>query len=242
VCSFSGRGNRNEGSLTKRYNIHSILLERYDAVYIETPKVACTSVKTVIARILGISLAETHGDPHQVHWPMPNQAHSRSGSLFPGLFAFAFVRNPWDRLVSCYRDKIRGEVDGYTSFTSRPGVANCLARFDAFYAGMSFDEFVLAVESIPDEEADEHFRSQYTFVTNEEGRIAIDFAGRYERLADDFRLVANRIGLPTTELPWLQKARVPVTYATFYTPESQRIVAERFRRDVEMFGYNFSAE
>jgi hypothetical protein len=67
--------------------------------------------------------------------------------------------------------------------------------------------------------------------------------GRYERLgADDFRLVANRIGLPTTELLWLQKARVPVRYATFYTPESQRIVAERFRRDVEMFGYNFSAE
>ena len=63
---------------------------------------------------------------------------------------------------------------------------------------MSFDEFVLAVESIPNEQADDHFRSQNTFVTNEEGRIAIDFVGRYERLADDFRLVANRIGLPRT--------------------------------------------
>ena len=228
--------------MAKRYKIDSILLERYGAVYIETPKVACTSIKTAIAGVLDISLAETHGDPHQVCWPTPDQAHSRSGPLFPGLFAFAFVRNPWDRLVSCYRDKVRGEVDGHTHFTSRPGVANCLARFDAFFAGMSFDEFILAVESIPDEEADEHFRSQHTFVTNENGQIAVDFVGRFERLADDFRLVEQRIGLPRIELPRLQKARDAVRYAKLYTPESQQIVAKRFRCDVEMFDYEFSTQ
>src|SRR5262249_52924101 len=149
---------RNEGDVIRRHKIDSILLERYHAIYIETPKVACTSIKTVLARVLGISLVETQGDPHRVRWPTPDEAPSRSGSLFPGLFTFAFVRNPWDRLVSCYRDKIRGEVDGYTYFTIRPGVANCLARFDAFIPGMSFADFVMAVASIRDEDADGHFR------------------------------------------------------------------------------------
>jgi chondroitin 4-sulfotransferase 11 len=229
------------GGVIRRYKIDSILLGRYHAIYLEIPKVACTSIKTALASVLGISLEETQGDPHRVCWPTPDEAPSRSGPLFPGLFTFAFVRNPWDRLVSCYRDKIRGEVDGYTYFTIRPGVANCLARFDAFFAGMSFDEFVLAVESIPDEEADEHFRSQHTFVTNEKGEIAVDFVGRYERLVDDFRLVEQRIGLPATELPQLQKAQEPVKYASFYTPEAKRIVAERFRDDVKIFGYEFEA-
>jgi len=225
--------------MSARHEIDCILLERYGAVYVEIPKVACTSIKTAIASLIGVSLTETEGNPHEARWPTP-AAPGRSGPLFPSLFTFAFVRNPWDRLVSCYRDKIRSEVDGYTYFTIRPGVANCLARFDAFFAGMSFDEFVRAVASIPDEEADAHFRSQHTFVTNEEGGLAIDFVGRYERLAEDFRFVEQAIGLPTIELPRLQAAREPRTYAAFYTAETRRIAADRYGRDVEMFGYAFA--
>ncbi|HEY7544034.1 MAG TPA: sulfotransferase family protein [Blastocatellia bacterium] len=217
----------------------AILLEPYRAVYVEIPKVACTSIKTALAEILGVSLKSTGGNPHEVEWPMAERSSDPSGPLFPGLFSFAFVRNPWDRLVSCYRDKIRGEVEGYTYFTIRPGVANCLARFDAFVPGMPFADFVAAVASISDEDADEHFRSQYTFVTNEDGEIGVDFIGRFEQLAEDFRFVQERIGLPCNDLPWLQKARGAARYADFYDNETRQIVSERFRQDIEMFGYEF---
>jgi chondroitin 4-sulfotransferase 11 len=226
-------------SMAGRAEIECILLERQAAVYIEIPKVACTSIKTAIADLVGVRLTETGGNPHEARWPAPRDPSGRTGPPFPGLFAFAFVRDPWDRLVSCYRDKIRGEVDGFTYFTDRPGVANCLARFDAFFAGMSFDEFVRAVASIPDEEADAHFRSQHTFVTDEEGRLATDFVGRYERLAEDWRRVGQRIGLPAIELPRLQAVRERRPCSELYTAETRRIVADRYGRDAEMFGYAF---
>lgn len=219
-----------------RHEIECILLERHAAVYIEIPKVACTSIKTALAGLVGVNLAETDGNPHEARWPTP-PAPAPSSPLFPGLFAFAFVRDPWDRLVSCYRDKIRGEVDGFTYFTIRPGVANCLARFDAFVAGMSFDEFVRAVAAIPDDDADTHFRSQHTFVTSDDGALAVDFVGRYERLADDFGFVERTIGLPSLELPRLQAARTRVSHAALYTAETVQLVAERYARDVELFGY-----
>jgi hypothetical protein len=101
---------------------------------------------------------------------------------------------------------------------------------------MSFDEFVRAVASIPDEEADAHFRSQQTFV-----RLAIDVVGRYERLAEDFERIGQTAGLPRLELPRLQAVREPRPYAAFYTVETRRIAAERYGGDVERFGYRFVA-
>ena len=218
-----------------------ILLKPYRAIYISVPKVACTSFKTAFAELLGLSLEKAHGDPHRVWYPSPVPIEGLQRYLYPGFFRFAFVRNPWDRLVSCYRDKIRNEVEGYTHFTIRPGVANCLARFDAFVAGMPFEDFVAAVASIPDAEADEHFRSQHTFLTNRKGEIDADFVGRYERLAEDFQIVQQKTGLPNIELPRLQAARTVARYAAYYTPKTREIVAERFRKDIETFGYEFGA-
>jgi hypothetical protein len=218
-----------------------ILLKPYRAIYCSVPKVACTSFKTAFAQLLGLGLQNGHRDPHRVRYPSPLPIHSLHPWLYPGFYRFGFVRNPWDRLVSCYRDKIRNEVDGYTHFTIRPGVANCLARWSVFVPGMSFEDFVGAVATIPDSEADEHFRSQHTFLTNGRGELEADFVGRYERLADDFQIVQRKTGLPDIELPRLQAARSVAKYAAFYTPRTRDIVAERFRKDIEMFGYEFGA-
>lgn len=217
----------------------SVLLARYGAVYIEIPKVACTSIKATLAHLLGIDLTQVGGNPHAVDLPNPGHVAVGNGPLFPGLFAFAFVRNPWDRLVSCYRDKIAGEVNGFTGFTIRPGIADCLAAFAEFTAGMSFDAFVDAVATIPDDLADIHFRSQHTFLTNSAGKLAVDFIGHYETLARDFALVQHQIGLPGLRLPRLQTATIPVDYHNYYTFRTRQMVAERFQTDIALFAYTF---
>jgi chondroitin 4-sulfotransferase 11 len=217
----------------------SILLSRYRAIYLWIPKVACSSLKTAFAPLLCLSVEAAHGDPHHIRFPRPVRSESLQRALYPGYYRFGFVRNPWDRLVSCYRDKIKNEVGGYTHFTLRPGVANCLARFEAFVPDMSFDAFVDAVASIPDDDADEHFRSQHTFLTNRKGELVADFVGRYERLAEDFDAVRAKTGLPEIALPRLQAARTVAKYAPYYTDRTRAVVAERFRKDIEMFGYEF---
>ena len=208
-------------------------------MYIDIAKVASSSLKATVSAVLGLDVDRVGGNPHELEYPRPPEASRDSERLYPGLYTFAFVRNPWDRLVSCYRDKIQGEVADFTLF-SQSGVANCLARFDAFSANMSFEEFVYAVASIPDADADEHFRSQHKYLTNERGKIAIDFVGRYENLATDFQHIAERIGLPKgISLPRLQANPRTVRYTDYYTATTRDIVATRFAQDITLFSYQF---
>ncbi len=105
---------------------------------------------------------------------------------------------------------------------------------------MSFEEFVDAIAGVGDGEADEHFRSQHTFVTNGSGGIGVDFLGRFETLGDDFRRVRERLGLPVPSLPHVQAVKTRRAYREYYTERTRDIVARRFRRGVELFGYAYA--
>jgi hypothetical protein len=217
----------------------AVFLKPYSAVYIDIAKVASSSLKVTFAAVLGLDLDTVGGNPHEVEFPRPPEQSCAGERLYPSLYTFAFVRNPWDRLLSCYRDKIKGEVEDYTRF-SQSGVAGCLARFDAFSANMSFEEFVHAVTLIPDADADEHFQSQHKYLTNVWGEIAVDFVGRYENLESDFRYVAKRIGLPRgISLPRLQANPRSVRYADYYTAATRDIVATQYAQDIALFSYHF---
>lgn len=217
----------------------SIFLQPYNAVYIDIAKVASSSLKMAFASILGLDVDRVGGNPHEIEYPRPPESSCAGEWLHPGRYTFAFVRNPWDRLVSCYRDKIQGQVADFTLF-SQSGVARCLTRFDVFSANMSFEAFVYAVASIPDAAADEHFRSQHKFLTNGRREIAIDFVGRYETLEADFLYVAERIGLPKgISLPRLQANPQAIRYTDYYMAATRDVVATRFAQDIALFSYHF---
>ncbi len=118
------------------------------------------------------SFGGVDGSPHAFEFPSV-RPDSGGAHLFAGLFAFSFVRNPWDRLVSCFRDKIQGRATDFTGIHPTRGIAYCLADFDAFTPSMTFERFVDVVAEIRDDEADDHFRSQHRFLVNDEGRIAV---------------------------------------------------------------------
>jgi len=218
---------------------HSILPEPFGAVYIDTAKAASSSIKATLATHLGIG--QPDGNPHEMNFPRPQPGDAHGERIYPGLYTFAFVRNPWDRLVYCYRDKIRGEVRAFTAF-AEPGVAHCFARLDASYADMSLRDFVQAVAAIPDQNADEHFRSQSDYLINASGAIAVDFIGRYETLEQGFAAVARRNAFPADNRPPRLQAARRRPYQAFYTRETRRIVEQRYARDLELFHYEFPAD
>jgi Sulfotransferase family len=135
--------------------------------------------------------------------------------LYFRLFKFAFVRNPYDRLVS-----------RYSFFLNQPDHPR-----HKFVARMKGFEEYLAWEMKPGK------LFQHSYVTDRRGQWLVDFIGYYERLQEDFANVSSRLGV-RMELPRANASRHR-DYRTYYTPATRERVAEYFQRDLELFGYDF---
>jgi len=134
---------------------------------------------------------------------------------YEALFKFAFVRNPWDRLVSRYAHLLRSKD------RNRHGFISSLEKFEDFLQW----------------EIQRDSANQYPYVTDARGKQIVDFIGHYETLAADFAKVCARLKIQA-ELPHAN-ASEHRDYRTYYTPETREFVAKQFQRDIEMFGYDF---
>lgn len=233
-----------------------IALHRERALYFAVPKVASSSIEYLITDILKERL------PAEVTERMDDGIHFFRGKgkrrkmrdrrillckhevrRYREYYSFAFVRNPWSRLVSCFFDKV--DPKEITEDLNPKGAAAVMLsdaeNGSARLTTASFEEFVRAVSRTPDEESNRHFRSQHTFLTDRNGRLLPAHIFRFENLAEEFNALTERLGLPDTKLPHRNPSK-KTPYQEYYTDELRRLVAERYSRDIELFGYKFEGE
>jgi hypothetical protein len=134
-------------------------------------------------------------------------------------YKFAFVRNPWDRLVSCWHNKVV-DTGRYTERTSTD-----LSTFAGFVTWVATHDLATC--------GDEHLRLQTELVD----LPALDFLGRFESFADDMATVGARLGLPV-ELRHENRSSAG-DYREAYTPELRDVVGRLYAADVDAFGYSF---
>jgi hypothetical protein len=149
-----------------------------------------------------------HATANEVKRCLPAEAYN-------SLYKFAFVRNPWDRLVSRYAHLLRSKDRRRHSFISS------LEKFEDFLRW----------------EIQRDSASQFPYVTDRQGKQIVDFVGHYETLPADFAKVCAMLKIQA-KLPHANVSEHR-DYRTYYTPETRAFVAEKFRRDIEMFGYDF---
>lgn len=196
----------------------NIFIANYNAAYFYIPKVASTSIKALCTELLELQVEKKF---HSVDFPSMKRTELLNNSK---VFKFAFVRNPFDRLASCYVSKVLNRRD--------------FARQEK-WGNISFDQFVQKVCVLTNEQMDVHFRPQHTFVSDEKGRLVVDFLGRLEKIDDDIETVFDRAGFPSS-LKLKHRVRSDREhYRGYYSERSKKMVVERFQNDLQLFGYSF---
>jgi hypothetical protein len=188
-----------------------------EAIFIHVPKNAGVSISK---GLFGIRVGHRRFRDLYFHEP----------ELIQRFFVFAFVRNPWDRFLSTYKFLEQG---GFNE-TDKKWAEENLSAWD------NFEDFVLALENGDNSEhilAEKHFRPQAYWLLDHQGKIKLDYAGRYENLDEDFEYICTRLGV-NCSLPHLNKSDHS-PYYNYYNERTKRIVGNLYRQDIRLLNYTF---
>jgi hypothetical protein len=215
---------------------------RYRYVYIDNPKTGCSSLKSAMAE-LELRGRESDLDPMSpevIHYDasplksfvpiFPNPTISNLAAK--GYRFVTFVRNPYQRLLSCYLSKFNSNATTDNPYARRmPNGA----------APANFIEFIEAAINQTDYDMDPHWRSQT--INIHYSRIKYTHIGRFENYSIDYEATFRKIGIPDTDIPQLRHLNKTEAgrsrLSEFYDEKSQNAVYARYRDDFLNFGYPY---
>lgn len=214
---------------------HFILFRDHPIAYGRIPKVANTSVKTALTRLLpnGDELRKD-ASPDRL-WDVgtggrTRMIRARDAVKLDGVFVFSFVRDPFERAASYYATKVAGA-----------GALPRLAARDGLRKGMPFAEFLERVAEMDDRDMDDHLTPQAVILRHGD-RLVPRFIGRQESMAEhweDLRRELAAFGAPDLGPLPHRNRRAPEEghdlAGYFADPGLIRLLRERYADDIALF-------
>jgi Sulfotransferase family len=225
---------------------------RCGAIYLMVPKAASRRIRTTLGAIDGRRSRRLKpsqwGRVREVQGPRSMTfRHFYRLAMNPMTFRFSFVRNPYERLLSCWAHIFRGKplVSGPSVFGSED-INWYLARREVVDKTMpagpdktlSFEQFVIFATASANSRHNPHFQLQDDLLSVP--GIALDFVGRVETFNTDFAKVLDHLGASEKIR---REALVPLNKtqhgrcSDHYTPSLADRVYQAYERDFVRFGY-----
>jgi hypothetical protein len=193
---------------SRRYNITVCHEKRF--VWFRVAKVGTRTIYDLLSKA-NVNLDAEH--PYDIFYPV---------RAYQDYFKFAFVRNPWDRLVSCWLNKV---VDSNHFGFSGPQLTKM----------SEFSNFVDFVSGLNSENCDPHLRLQCRLIDLNQ----IDFLGRLESIDKDLFEVFRILSIPLMDIERRNVSSDRNPYWYYYDNELIEKVYQIYCRDIQIFGYSY---
>ncbi|MCK4473133.1 MAG: sulfotransferase family 2 domain-containing protein [Anaerolineae bacterium] len=153
-----------------------------------------------------------HATAVEVKAKLPNE-------IFKNYFKFTFVRNPWDLMASQYHYLLQKKDHRLHTLVSRMD---------------SFEEYI----DWRAHQSDRKFLQQKDYCFDSDGKLLMNFMGRYETLENDFMTICDLIKVGPIRLPRLN-ASEHGSYRNYYNQRTRHMIYDLYRQDIELLQYEF---
>lgn len=200
-----------------------IVNDKYNFVFIHIQKTAGASVSSLLYNL---------ENSYQLYY-----SHSHINVLpskYVDHFKFAFVRNPWDRLVSWYNMMLK------------KGVHNDFSKY-LLTNSNNFSEF-LDLTNIIFETKDQALINNISYnksisynqldYISAHGSIQTNYIGKFENLQNDYDTICSLIGIESKKVPHFGKFD-HLPYREHYSSKDINKVYDMYKKDIDYFKYDF---
>ena len=237
--------------LTNR-NINISLKNKY--VYFGIQKAASTTIRNTLSNyeLKDLFKIDVPHNPHFINTPFV-KPYQLSEQQFTDIMKdqnflkFTFIRNPYDRILSAYLDKIvGGELRGNFLKTKsdsenknkvgklKTNILNVLG----FSEKVSFEQFVEVITQIEDKRKNIHWKPM-SFILDYP-HTKFDFIGKIENFDQDFKTLQDLLNIDLTNY-YIKHDRHKTNAAKaiehYYTPALKKKIAEHYSDDFKLGGY-----
>jgi len=202
-----------------------MISHKYKCIFIHIPRTAGTAIEKWIC---GEDWWYVEKETKHL---LASQAKKIYQPYWDRYFKFSFVRNPWDRMVSCL-----GAYEGYFK----------IAHDSFFDIGGYKQEFGYPVTI----ENDYRFSKRSDVLREKHQEYCVylnildeemDFIGKFESLGKDIQYIKKKLKIEM-DFPLKVKAgasKRSKNYQEYYNEQSKKDVEDLFRKDIKKFGYQF---
>lgn len=204
--------------------------KKYKCIHVHIPKCAGTSIDYALhGKLPGgwnkkKKLWKQHCTAKDV------KKHFASEEQWSNYFKFSIVRNPFDRIVSSYNWICRKiKPCGFRDF-------------------LLFNHFVFRTgpfKEVLNPDLTHQARNRYHQIKPsidylfEDDILLVDYVGKFENLKDEWNFICEKLGAKI-KLPHRNKlSRDDKHYRDYYNDETREFVSQTYKKDLEIFGYEF---
>jgi hypothetical protein len=171
----------------------------------------------------GTSISKAIGIRYKNHLTVKEVISIVGKEEFDKAFIFTVVRNPWDKVVSHYKYRVK---------TNQTNMADNHITFKDWVKltyGKEKDSFYYDKPKM--------FAPQSEWLMNNDEFLQVNEVIRFESLSDDFKRISDILKIKK-KLPHLN-ATMKDSYTKYYDAETMEIVRDWFKDDIVNFNYEF---